>query len=138
MRCVICSDEGLDRNEAVCTSCVERYGRAAHKRKRDQSPRNVHDTRVATAIVCCHCGKDDRLPFVPRNKSQAMCRDCAAEHLDIHLPGAKQIDEEIPDDLYERLGVTPNDKARVHNLKIKRGAKAGSVVYKRKRGAPES
>ncbi|HIE72525.1 MAG TPA: hypothetical protein EYP98_21505 [Planctomycetes bacterium] len=135
MGCLICGEADLDGREAVCGSCVERYGRQAQERKRDRAPRNEHDTRVATVITCTECGVDDRLPFVPRRKEKVLCRNCAATLLDIHLPGA-DVQEPLakpPEDIFEKLGIERNHKERVDGLKISRDKKAGSVVFKRKR-----
>ena len=84
MSCLLCDESELDGREAICRACIERYGRQAQARKRDRTPRNEHDTRVATVITCTECGKVDRLPFVPRRREKVLCRDCAAKILDIH------------------------------------------------------
>jgi CxxC-x17-CxxC domain-containing protein len=134
MSCLICDETELDGREAVCRACVERYGRQAQARKRDRAPRNEHDTRVATVITCSECGKEDRIPFVPRRREKVMCRDCAATILDIHLPGAEAPPSEGGGpDLYEQLGVEKNIKRRTKDLKIDSGSKPGSVVFKRKK-----
>ena len=133
MSCLLCDETELDGREAVCRACIEHYGRQAQARKRDRAPRNEHDTRVATTITCAECGKDDRLPFVPRRREKVLCRDCAAKILDIHLPGAEATPAVDGPDLYEQLGVEKNVKRRAKDLKIGNTAKPGSVVYKRKK-----
>ena len=134
MSCLLCDETELDGREAICRACIELYGRQAQARKRDRAPRNEHDTRVATVITCTECGKEDRLPFVPRRREKVMCRDCAAKILDIHLLGAEAVPKENEGpDLYEQLGVEKNIKRRTKDLKIGKKAKPGSVVYKRKK-----
>ncbi len=132
MSCLICDEADLEGREAVCRGCVERYGRQAQARKRDRTPRNEHDTRVATLITCTECTKEDRLPFVPRNMDKVMCRNCAAKILDIHLPGADAVAPPKTVDLYDQLGIEKNIKSRAKDLKLS-NKKPGSMVYKRKK-----
>lgn len=40
-------------------------------------------TRVARAILCSACGKDDTVHFAPRTPAAALCRRCAADILGI-------------------------------------------------------
>ena len=133
MGCLICGETDLEGREAVCRGCVERYGRQAQARKRDRAPRNEHDTRVATMITCAECKAEDRVPFVPRILEKVLCRNCAASILDIHLPGANATTPPEVIDVYEELGIEKNVKGRSKDLKLS-DKKAGSVVFKRKRG----
>jgi CxxC-x17-CxxC domain-containing protein len=132
MGCLICGETDLEGQEAVCRGCVERYGRQAQARKRDRAPRNEHDTRVATTITCTECSVEDRLPFVPRNMENVLCRNCAASILDIHLPGANATTPPEVIDIYEEMGIEKNVKARAKDLKLS-DKKPGSMVFKRKR-----
>lgn len=62
---------------------------SSDRRKSDEQPkamrkvRTAHGTRVARAIVCSACGKDDTVPFSPRKSTQVLCRRCAAEYLGV-------------------------------------------------------
>jgi CxxC-x17-CxxC domain-containing protein len=33
-------------------------------------------SRSMTKITCSRCGKEDEVPFVPRNGTDVLCRDC--------------------------------------------------------------
>jgi hypothetical protein len=41
--------------------------------------RTEHGTRVARAVTCVRCGKEDYLAFKPREAEKHMCRDCTLE-----------------------------------------------------------
>ncbi len=45
--------------------------------------RTPHGTRVARAVVCSYCGKEDTVPFAPRKSTQTLCRQCAADLLGV-------------------------------------------------------
>lgn len=45
--------------------------------------RTPHGTRVARTITCANCGKTDNISFAPRDPERALCRKCAAEHLNV-------------------------------------------------------
>lgn len=42
-------------------------------------PRIKHGTRVAFNITCATCGREDTLPFVPKNTDELLCSSCARE-----------------------------------------------------------
>lgn len=52
-------------------------------------PRNEFGTRVARRVTCSRCGKDDHVPYAPRNLSRALCRTCAAEVLNTWEVGTR-------------------------------------------------
>jgi CxxC-x17-CxxC domain-containing protein len=52
-------------------------------------PRNEHGTRVARRVACSRCGKSDHVPYVPKDTTRALCRDCAAEVLKTFEHGVK-------------------------------------------------
>ena len=35
--------------------------------------------RTMTTITCSNCGKQDQVPFVPRNGTPVLCRECFAK-----------------------------------------------------------
>ena len=52
-------------------------------------PRNEFGTRVARRVTCSRCGKDDHVPYAPRNVGRALCRACAAEVLNTWEVGTR-------------------------------------------------
>ncbi|HEY4221787.1 MAG TPA: hypothetical protein VGO62_10595 [Myxococcota bacterium] len=52
-------------------------------------PRNEHGTRVARRVTCSRCGSTDHIPYVPKDTSKALCRNCAVEVLQMHEAGVK-------------------------------------------------
>jgi hypothetical protein len=51
--------------------------------------RNEHGTRVARRVACGRCGSEDHVPYVPKDQSRALCRNCAAEVLKAFEVGTK-------------------------------------------------
>ncbi len=51
--------------------------------------RNEHGTRIARRIECSRCHKEDHVPFVPKDATKALCRDCAAQVLHTYEEGVK-------------------------------------------------
>lgn len=44
-------------------------------------PRTEFGTRISRRIECARCGREDHVPYVPRERDKALCRECAAEVL---------------------------------------------------------
>ena len=59
------AQKGFTNPPSRCAVC-----RAKYKAARQQFG------RVETKITCSSCGKEDTVPFVPRNPDSVLCRDC--------------------------------------------------------------
>ncbi len=59
--------------------------------------RTPFGTRVARRVACGRCGKDDHVPYAPRDRSKALCRDCAALVLRAYEVGTRPLDETRPE-----------------------------------------
>lgn len=59
--------------------------------------RGEFGTRVAKRVECGRCGKSDHVPYVPKDKSRALCRDCAALVLRAYEVGTKVPTETRPE-----------------------------------------
>ena len=59
--------------------------------------RNEHGTRVAKRVECGRCGKSDHVPYVPKDHSKALCRDCAAQVLRAYEVGTRAPQETRPE-----------------------------------------
>lgn len=62
----------------MCLSCVKK----AEKSRRPRFPggaRTEFGTRVAKAITCVRCGKEDYLAFKPKDPDKVMCKACTLE-----------------------------------------------------------
>jgi CxxC-x17-CxxC domain-containing protein len=53
--------------------------------------RTPHGTRVLRRIVCASCKAEDRVEFVPRDASKALCRKCAYEQLGVQDPTVESL-----------------------------------------------
>ena len=51
--------------------------------------RNEFGTRIARRIACGRCGSDDHVPYVPKDRTKALCRACAALTLRAYEMGTK-------------------------------------------------
>lgn len=51
--------------------------------------RNEFGTRIARRIECTRCGKEDHVPFVPKDAARALCRACAMEVLKTYEEGVR-------------------------------------------------
>jgi len=61
--------KGLLNEPGRCPSCRQRR-RASMSGGAERAPREMH------TIVCAECGKEDQVPFLPRNDKPVYCRDC--------------------------------------------------------------
>lgn len=75
---LVCSDCG---KEFVFTAKEQEF----YKEKGfDNEPKRCRDCRIAKkqqnqirhAITCAKCGKEDTVPFQPKDESSVLCRDC--------------------------------------------------------------
>lgn len=57
--------------------------------KRVGGARNAHGTRIARRVQCRRCEKSDHVAYVPKDRSKALCRDCAAEVLKAYEFGVR-------------------------------------------------
>lgn len=57
--------------------------------KRIGGVRSEFGTRIARRVDCARCGRSDHVPYVPRDRERALCRDCAAEVLRAYEHGVK-------------------------------------------------
>lgn len=85
--CVRCGELGSvpfqPRNpeKLLCRDCYAETGGKTYDLSRvTKAPRRKHDTRVAFAITCSECGKDDELDYVPKGvpMDEVLCHDCMA------------------------------------------------------------
>jgi CxxC-x17-CxxC domain-containing protein len=59
--------KGLLNEPGRCPTCRQRRRQSMGA---DRGPREMH------AIVCAECGKEDQVPFLPRNDKPVYCSDC--------------------------------------------------------------
>jgi CxxC-x17-CxxC domain-containing protein len=62
---------------------------AAAEARRVGGARNEFGTRIARRIECTRCGKEDHVPFVPKDATKALCRACAAEVIKTYEEGVR-------------------------------------------------
>jgi CxxC-x17-CxxC domain-containing protein len=86
--CKRCGEHGSvpfepnDPDDVLCRECYEETGgRTYDLSKVTRAPRRKHNTRVAFAIVCSECGKEDELDYVPKGvpMSEILCKKCMAD-----------------------------------------------------------
>jgi len=41
---------------------------------------NYNDGRQWTDVICADCGKECKVPFVPRDNSKVWCKECFKNH----------------------------------------------------------
>jgi hypothetical protein len=83
----------------MCLNCVRRSEKARRPRF-EGGARTEFGTRVAKAITCTRCGKEDYIAFKPKDPAKVMCKKCTAEvaGLDEHGdPLKKRFDEVVCD-----------------------------------------
>lgn len=94
--CLVCGAATTRTDATLCLNCI----RKGEKPKRPRFPggaRTEHGTRVARAVTCVRCGKEDYLAFKPKEAEKVMCRDCTLEvagmdeHGDIKLAATLEI-----------------------------------------------
>jgi len=59
--------------------------------------KNEFGTRVAKRVACGRCGAVDHVPYVPKDTSRALCRDCAALVLRAYEVGTRPPEETRPE-----------------------------------------
>ncbi|HEU5442040.1 MAG TPA: zinc-ribbon domain containing protein [Ktedonobacterales bacterium] len=59
--------KGLLNEPGRCPNCRQRRRQTMGA---DRGPREMH------TIVCAECGKEDQVPFLPRNDKPVYCSDC--------------------------------------------------------------
>jgi hypothetical protein len=90
--CVVCGEPTTQPGAQMCLSCIRKSEKARRPRF-EGGARTEHGTRVARAVVCVRCGKEDHVAFKPREADKVMCRACTLEvagrdeHGDIKKPG---------------------------------------------------
>lgn len=57
--------------------------------KRVGGRRSEFGTRVARRVDCARCGRSDHIAYVPKDRSRALCRECAGEVLRAYEHGVK-------------------------------------------------
>ena len=60
--------KGLLNEPGRCPECRQR--RRQGQGMADRGPREMH------TIVCAECGREDQVPFLPRNDKPVYCSDC--------------------------------------------------------------
>ena len=60
--------KGLLNEPGRCPDCRQR--RRQSQGTADRGPREMH------TIVCAECGREDQVPFLPRNDKPVYCSDC--------------------------------------------------------------
>ena len=60
--------KGLLNEPGRCPDCRQR--RRQQQGAADRAPREMH------TIVCAECGREDQVPFLPRNDKPVYCSDC--------------------------------------------------------------
>ncbi|MFI5274496.1 MAG: zinc-ribbon domain containing protein [Ktedonobacterales bacterium] len=60
--------KGLLNEPGHCPNCRQR--RRQSQGGGERAPREMH------TIVCAECGKEDQVPFLPRNDKPVYCSDC--------------------------------------------------------------
>ncbi|MBI5494898.1 MAG: hypothetical protein HY904_07700 [Deltaproteobacteria bacterium] len=94
--CIVCGKQVGRPKATLCLECV----RKAEQSRRPRFPggaRTEHGTRVARAVTCVRCGKQDHVAFKPRDPDKVMCKACTLEvtgrdeHGDLREPGVVDI-----------------------------------------------
>ncbi len=60
--------KGLLNEPGRCPECRQR--RRQQQGAAERAPREMH------TIVCAECGREDQVPFLPRNDKPVYCSDC--------------------------------------------------------------
>ena len=76
--CLVCGQEVSRPSATLCLTCL-RKNEKARRPKFPGGARTEHGTRVARAVVCVRCGKEDHVAFKPREAEKVMCRKCTEE-----------------------------------------------------------
>lgn len=62
--------KGLLNEPGRCPSCRQRRRQSMSASAAERAPREMH------VITCAECGKEDQVPFLPRNDKPVYCSDC--------------------------------------------------------------
>ncbi|HEX6121757.1 MAG TPA: zinc-ribbon domain containing protein [Ktedonobacterales bacterium] len=62
--------KGLLNEPGRCPDCRQRRKQAMAASRGNGGPREMH------TITCAECGKEDQVPFLPRNDKPVYCSEC--------------------------------------------------------------
>lgn len=77
------------RKQKTAPQIAHKTAPASPLARRVGGARNEFGTRISRRITCTRCGKEDHVPFVPKDASRALCRDCAAEVIRTYEEGVR-------------------------------------------------
>jgi len=83
---VVCGTPVSRAGATMCLGCIQK----TEKGRRPRFPggaRTEFGTRVAKAITCVRCGKQDYLAFKPKDPDKVMCKDCTLEVVGLNEHG---------------------------------------------------
>ena len=76
--CLLCGSPVTHPTATLCLNCIKKSEKGRRPRFAGGA-RTEHGTRVARAVTCVRCGKEDHVAFRPRDAEKVMCRACTLE-----------------------------------------------------------